>query len=304
GSKTSIVKAAVVQVCLRFQDGKSVSVGPIEVGLLPTGSESSASMLIGRDVGKLIGLRVDLATGQVTCEASGDICLEETMDQDAIDLIRYMETEVWPHVSGTGSSLITLPSTEDLAGARVKPRLREHSLAAVDRVVKSLTAKGPLQVEALPGYTIEFKPLREGESKDVEDQRAAVFADLPQGNGQPIKIPRYEKPAFAKLSDKEKSTYRRLVSEFVDRGWWEAESLGQQQGAIYLPHSPAFLAQRDRKPRIVLDCRGVNTFLGKVSAAARTAPMEIIASTRLVGGFILTGDLEKAYYVCRLLRHK
>ncbi|KAF4646452.1 hypothetical protein FOZ61_005848, partial [Perkinsus olseni] len=77
-----------------------------------------------------------------------------------------------------------------------------------------------------------------------------------------------------------------------------------EEGMIYLPHSPAFLAQRERKPRIVLDCRGVNGHLGKVSAAARIAPAEILAATRLTGGFIVTGDLEKAYYVCRLLRHR
>ncbi|KAF4710600.1 hypothetical protein FOZ62_007113, partial [Perkinsus olseni] len=132
---------------------------------------------------------------------------------------------------------------------------------------------------------------------------ASVFADLPKGDGGPIRIPRYEKPAFAKLSDDEKTIYRRLTSEFVNRGWWKEETV-EEEGMIYLPHSPAFLAQRERKPRIVLDCRGVNNHLGKVSAAARIAPAEILAATRLTGGFIVTGDLEKAYYVCRLLRHR
>ncbi|KAF4648217.1 hypothetical protein FOL46_003233, partial [Perkinsus olseni] len=93
GSKTSIVKAAEVHLTLSFADGNSVSIGPIEVGLLPTGSAGEASMLIGRDVGKLVGLRVDLASGKVTCEASGHVETEGAVDHDGVDLIRYVESE-------------------------------------------------------------------------------------------------------------------------------------------------------------------------------------------------------------------
>ncbi|KAF4646874.1 hypothetical protein FOL46_005058, partial [Perkinsus olseni] len=147
------------------------------------------------------------------------------------------------------TGLTTLPSpVEDLSGPRVKPRLKDQEREAVVRVVESLVAKQAAEVPGLPGYTLEFRRLREEEKKDVEDQEASVFADLPRGDGGPIRIPRYEKPAFAKLSDDEKTIYRRLTSEFVNRGWWKEETV-EEEGMIYLPHSPAFLAQRERKPR-------------------------------------------------------
>ncbi|KAF4648834.1 hypothetical protein FOZ61_002110, partial [Perkinsus olseni] len=75
---------------------------------------------------------------------------------------------------------------------------------------------------------------------------------------------------------------------------------GHPEGKECLPASPIFLAQLEKKPRLVLDCRGVNQSLGGVSSSRR-ATSDVLIAVRLNGGDLIVADLQKAYYRCRLV---
>ncbi|KAF4648607.1 hypothetical protein FOL47_002991, partial [Perkinsus chesapeaki] len=312
GSRTAITEEAEVYLTL-WLEGESITAAPHMVRVLYSEHvEDRAGLLIGRDIGSRVRLKLDLATGTVSRSKGG--ALSDTRAEpeeqggdsaEAIDVIRYMQDNVIKYIDCQSQGVGTQPSPKEEDRA-IYPVLPQQERDAASAVVAELVEKGDIVVEGLPDYRLSFRKLEEGCRRDCEGQEAAVYIELPRRRAKDtaaLRIPRYEMAAYRKLEKHHQEIYRNLVQEFVEKGWWikkDAQDREDFQGKECLPASPIFLTQLEKKPRLVLDCRGVNESLGEVSSCRRTTS-DILLAVRLNGGDVLVADLQKAYYRCHLL---
>ncbi|KAF4647089.1 hypothetical protein FOZ61_004662, partial [Perkinsus olseni] len=154
--------------------------------------------------------KLDLATGTVSRSRRG-LCAERRQVEDdsaeAIDVIRYVH--------------------DNEEGKVIYPVLPRQEQEVARKVIATLVDKGELVVEGLPDYRLSFRRLEEHSQRDCEGQEVAVFIDLPKKGDEEtteLRIPRYERAAYSKLEEAHRAVYRKLVQEFVDRGWWVKKS--------------------------------------------------------------------------------
>ncbi|KAF4755781.1 hypothetical protein FOZ62_003608 [Perkinsus olseni] len=172
-------------------------------------------------------------------------------------------------------------------GKVIYPVLPRQEQEVARKVIATLVDKGELVVEGLSDYRLSFGRLEEHSQRvcaaaavdgnlnqrrrDCEGQEVAVFIDLPKkGDDETteLRIPRYERAAYSKLEEAHRAVYRKLVQEFVDRGWWVKKSELQSLGGV---------------------------------SSSRRATSDVLIAVRLNGGDLIVADLQKADYRCRLL---